>query len=77
MSDEDDCLERARELLSFLPSSNFKTNKRSFTNDPVIARIQNLKDFVPVNSKKPYDMKELITEVVDDKHFLRSSKRFC
>ena len=33
-----------------------------------------LKDFIPVNSKKPYDMKELIMEVVDENHFLEYQK---
>jgi propionyl-CoA carboxylase beta chain len=64
--DEDDCLERARELLSFLPNGNYVKPTKEFTNDPVTRENNKLKDFVPVNSKKPYDMKELIMEVVDE-----------
>jgi propionyl-CoA carboxylase beta chain len=74
---EDDCLERVRELMSFLPSSNFNSQKRSFTHDAKDRSNTKLKDFVPVNSKKPYDMKELITEIVDDKHFLEVQKDFA
>lgn len=74
---EDDCLERVRELLHFLPGSNFKKPELGFTKDPVNRKNSKLKDFIPVNSKKPYDMKELIMDVVDDKHFLEVQKDFA
>jgi propionyl-CoA carboxylase beta chain len=75
--DEDDCLERVRELLSFLPSGNFEMPSQKHTIDSIERPNTKLKDFVPVNSKKPYDMKELISEVVDDKHFLEVQKDFA
>ncbi|MEX0798376.1 MAG: carboxyl transferase domain-containing protein, partial [Bacteriovoracaceae bacterium] len=62
--DEDDCLERARELLFFLPGGNFQPQAKSFTSDSIARKNTKLKDFIPVNSKKPYDMKELINEIV-------------
>ncbi len=76
-TDEDDCLERTRELLSFLPNCNFTKPVNKFTTDSVIRENNKLKDFVPVNSKKPYDMKEIIMEVVDDKHFLEYQRDFA
>lgn len=75
--DEDDCLERVRELLSFLPSSNFTKPAPTVSSDSEKRKCNKLKDFIPVNSKKPYDMKELITEIVDDKHFLEVQKDFA
>lgn len=75
--DEDDCLERARELLFFLPSGNFQRQKRTATSDPVARKNSKLKDFIPDSNKKPYDMKELIMEVVDEKHFLEYQKDFA
>ena len=76
-SDEDDCLDRARELLSFLPTSNFSKLHKDYCADPVDRENSKLKDFIPVNSKKPYDMKELITEIIDDKHFLEVQRDFA
>ncbi len=75
--DEDDCLERVRELLFFLPGGNFQRQPRANTTDPVGRKNSKLKDFIPVNNKKPYDMKELIMEVVDGKHFLEYQKDFA
>ena len=75
--DEDDCLERVRELLFFLPDGNFQRQPKARTTDPVGRKNAKLKDFIPVNNKKPYDMKELIMEVVDGKHFLEYQKDFA
>lgn len=75
--DEDDCLERVRELLSFLPTSNINKIDRSSNLDSATRKNLKLKDFIPVNAKKPYDMKELIVEIVDDQHFLEIQKNFA
>jgi len=75
--DEDDCLERVRELLSFLPSGSFSAQTKTPTSDSVLRKNSKLKDFIPTNSKKPYNMKELITDIVDDQHFLEVQKDFA
>jgi propionyl-CoA carboxylase beta chain len=75
--DEDNCLERVRELLSFLPNGNFTKSTKTPTMDSVTRKNTKLNDFVPTNSKKPYDMKELIMDVVDDQHFLEVQKNFA
>lgn len=74
---EDDCLERVRELLSFLPQGNFQKPFTQYTPDSNARVNTKLKDFVPVNSKKPYDMKEIISEIVDQKQFLEVQKNFA
>ncbi len=75
--DEDDCLERVRELMSFLPSGNFSKGSKTPSLDSVSRKNTKLKDFVPTNSKKPYDMKEVIMDVVDDQHFLEVQKDYA
>ena len=45
--------------------------------DSISRKNTKLKDFVPTNAKKPYDMKELIIDVVDDQHFLEVQKSFA
>jgi propionyl-CoA carboxylase beta chain len=75
--DEDDCFERVRELLSFIPSSNFQEIKECPSQDNVNRACTKLKDLVPDNSKKPYDMKDIILEVVDNSHFLEVHAGFA
>ena len=74
---EDDCFERTRELLSFLPPCNFTTPIRKNTSDSVKRENSKLKDFIPENPKKPYDMKELIMDVVDESQFLEVQKDYA
>ncbi len=67
---DEDCLRQVRELLSFLPSNNREDAPFRATQDPSDRVSENLKDFIPLNSKMPYDIKTLIREVVDDHDFL-------
>lgn len=68
--DEDDCFERVRELLAYIPASNFRKQEPKFTSDPIYRDNSKLKKVVPANPKKPYDMKEIILEIMDDSQFL-------
>lgn len=76
-ADEEDCFERVRELMSFLPKANFQKPKAYPTNDNPKRENSKLKDLVPANPKKPYDMRELILDVVDDNHFLEVQSSFA
>lgn len=75
--DEDDCFERVRELISFIPPCNKAKHTLKLTTDSVVRSNNKLKDFVPDNSKKPYDMHELILEVIDDQQFLEVHADFA
>jgi propionyl-CoA carboxylase beta chain len=66
-----------RELLNFLPSNNLDDPPILPTKDKPDRIEESLNTFIPDNSKKPYDMKELIMEVVDDNHFLEVQKDFA
>jgi propionyl-CoA carboxylase beta chain len=68
--DEDECFERVRELLAFIPQSNFREATSKYSSDSIYRDNTKLKDMVPANPKKPYDMKEIIFEIVDDANFL-------
>ncbi len=74
---DEDCLLRIRELLSFLPSNNLE-------DPPIIAckddpnRIEKkLNDVVPTDPNKPYDMHEVIDLVIDDGNFLEVQEHFA
>jgi len=75
--DEDDCMERVRELLSFIPASNYRKQVEKVTSDSVYRDNTKIKEVVPANPKKPYDMREIILDVVDDGQFLEVHKDYA
>jgi propionyl-CoA carboxylase beta chain len=75
--DDKHCLLMIRELLSFLPSNNLDDPPILPTKDKPDRIEQDLNTFIPDNSKKPYDMKLLITKVVDESYFLELQKHYA
>jgi propionyl-CoA carboxylase beta chain len=59
-----------RELLSYLPSNNVEDPPFKAAADDPNRRDEALDSVVPENPNKPYDMREIITRVVDDAHWL-------
>ncbi len=68
--DEHAMLALLRALISFLPQNNMEEAPRKPTDDPRDRVCDALVDLVPTNPNKPYDMKEVITELADDGQFL-------
>jgi len=60
---------QTRRFFDFLPASNRERPPVRETADPVDRIEPSLDTLVPSNPNKPYDMKELITKVVDDGEF--------
>lgn len=75
--DDKHCLLMIRELLNFLPSNNLDDAPLQSTTDRPDRVIKELNTFIPDNSKKPYDMKELIKHVVDEKYFLEVHQHYA
>jgi len=75
--DDPDCLALIRELLSFMPQNNREDPPRAESNDPPDRREESLETVVPVESDRPYDMKEIIRRVVDDGYFLEVQEQFA
>ena len=74
---EEECLARVRELLSFLPSNNAEDAPRQPTSDAWNRRDEALDEVVPENPSKPYDIKDLITGVVDEGYFFEVQEAFA
>jgi propionyl-CoA carboxylase beta chain len=74
---EEECLFLLRELLSFLPQNNAEDPPIKPCTDDRNRTEENLRTLVPVNPNKPYDMKELITAVVDDRYFFEIQPLFA
>ncbi|MFC7331457.1 acyl-CoA carboxylase subunit beta [Marinactinospora rubrisoli] len=68
--DEASCLEEVRYLLSFLPANNQETPPAAPAGDPADRRTDRLLDLVPADPARPYDMRTVIEEVVDDGEYL-------
>src|SRR3954451_14314027 len=58
-----------RELLSYMPSNNMEDPPAQPSSDDPAREEAALATIVPANPNKPYDIKELIKLVVDEKHF--------
>jgi len=58
-----------RRLFDFLPSSNREKAPHHETHDPIERSEMSLDSLVPKNPTKPYNMKELILKVIDNKDF--------
>jgi propionyl-CoA carboxylase beta chain len=66
-----------RELLSFLPSNNQEDPPVQPCEDDAFRAEESLKDIVPSNPNKPYDIKDIIRAVVDNKHFFEVQEHFA
>jgi propionyl-CoA carboxylase beta chain len=67
--DEADCLMTIRRLVSYMPQNNLEDPPRWPAPDQPL-KDESLRKLIPDNANKPYDMKEVITRVVDTDSFL-------
>jgi acetyl-CoA carboxylase carboxyltransferase component len=74
---EDECIEKIRKLISFLPDNNLSDVPYLETNDDVNRIADNLIDIIPDDSNKPYDAMEIITSVVDNGDFFEVQEHFA
>ncbi len=66
---DEDCLQRCRQLLSYLPLNNTEMPPVVDTGDDPNRREEELMELVPVDSSKPYSMYKLISLIVDNGEF--------
>jgi propionyl-CoA carboxylase beta chain len=75
--DELACLASIRELLSFLPGNNTEDPPRAECADPDDRADPELDQIVPTESNRPYDIKDIITRVVDDRQLFEVHKHYA
>ncbi len=68
--DEDQCFAGVRRLMSFLPQNCDEKPPLGARTDPVDRTSPELSSLVPDSPKEPYDIKDVITRVVDHGEFL-------
>lgn len=74
--DDRACIAMIRELLSYIPANNLEEPPYVATSDPIDRETSKIKDIVPENPNLPYDIKKVITEVMDDGRFLEVQPHF-
>jgi methylmalonyl-CoA decarboxylase subunit alpha len=75
--DEESCFEEVRYLLSFLPSNNLELPPAVATTDDPNRRCEKLSEIVPADERKPYDMRSVIEEIVDDAEYLEIQEHWA
>ena len=68
--DDRECLTQLRELFAYLPLNNVEDPPVVKTDDDPLRRDPELDAVVPAEPNKPYDMKDVVKRVVDDRKFL-------
>jgi acetyl-CoA carboxylase carboxyltransferase component len=76
-NDEESVLEHVRWLLSYLPSNNLSPAPQESTEDDPQRLTPELKEIVPSEPQKPYDVHEVIQTIVDDGEFLEVQEDFA
>ena len=76
-SSEEECIAQVKELLSYLPSNNLEMPPVYDCNDDLNRLSETLTSVVPEDANKAYDMKKVISEIVDDGEFFEIFKTFA
>lgn len=63
---EKECFENVRKLLSYLPQNNYEETTRLDAEEDAEAVCEELSSIIPDNPRQAYDMKKIITKVIDE-----------
>lgn len=74
---EEDCLKKCHQLLSYLPSNNMEKPPHVDTGDDPNRRSEELLEIAPVNSSRPYSMHKLISLIVDNGDFFEIKRHWA
>ncbi len=69
MPDDRTCLEAIRELMTFLPQNNMEDPPTRETSDDPMRKDEGLRQIVPGDPNKPYDIRDIIKSNMDDQYF--------
>jgi acetyl-CoA carboxylase carboxyltransferase component len=72
--DDKDAIDKAKELLSFLPSNNREAPPHIECHDDPYRTCPELDAIIPDKSTQPYDMYKVIKAIVDDGYFFETLK---
>ena len=75
--DDEHCLRLTRELLSFVPSNNMENPPFVPTSDASNRTDEKLNSIVPEQSTTPYDIRDIIHNVVDGNYFFEIQEHYA
>jgi propionyl-CoA carboxylase beta chain len=75
--DDGAALALIRELLSYLPSNNMEDPPRRESSDDPDREVESLDGLIPGEPNKPYDMKGIVTGVLDEGAFLEVHEHYA
>ena len=75
--DEESCLDDVRYLVGFLPANNLEMPPRMEPDDDPDRTEESLGTIVPADPQKPYDMREVVSLIVDDGDFFEVHEHFA
>jgi acetyl-CoA carboxylase carboxyltransferase component len=70
VADDEECIVRVKEYLSYMPSNCEERPPVRAASDPIDRAEEALLDVLPESNRKPYDMYEVIKLIVDDGEYL-------
>lgn len=76
-ANEAECIEQIRKLVGFLPLNNLDAAPVVPTGDDVNRVCDALDSIMPESPNKAYDMKEIITHIVDDRNFMEVQPHYA
>jgi acetyl-CoA carboxylase carboxyltransferase component len=77
VADDRECIDAVKKYLSYFPSNCEERAPLKATEDPDDRMSERLLDIVPESSRHPYDMYELIREIVDDGEIFDIKPKFA
>lgn len=75
--DEKEGILLIRKLLSYLPQNNLEDPAPVLCNDPINRLEDTLNSIIPDNPNKPYDVKEVISSIVDNGEFFEVHRHYA
>jgi propionyl-CoA carboxylase beta chain len=74
---DEHALRMVREILSFIPSNNMDDPPRAAASDPAERTEESLNSIVPEASNQPYDIRDVIHAIVDDRYFFEVHQHYA
>jgi acetyl-CoA carboxylase carboxyltransferase component len=74
---EVEALQMARRLFSYIPENNIEEPPQKQSSDPITRADEELNTIIPDNPNKPYDIKDVIRRVFDDREFLEVQEHYA
>jgi propionyl-CoA carboxylase beta chain len=76
-ADDSDCLRMIRELITYIPQNNLDGVPPQSATDPSDRQDPKLDEIIPDEPNLPYDIKDIITRVVDDGEFFEVQEHWA